>query len=39
VTPYEHWQAGHALPPPAHAFNEADRVARLILDSLSGDPA
>ncbi len=34
VTPFETWQAGRMLPPPADAFNEAERIATLILENL-----
>ncbi len=34
VTPYEAWQHGRTLPPPMHSFNEAERVATLLLENL-----
>jgi len=39
VIPFETWQAGHALQPLAQAFNEAERIARLILENLRQTPA
>jgi mitochondrial fission protein ELM1 len=32
VTPYEAWQPGQTLPPPPQAFNEAERIASLIVE-------
>lgn len=35
VTPFESWQAGAELPRPPQAFNEAERIARYLLDHVT----
>ncbi|MDP2786944.1 MAG: mitochondrial fission ELM1 family protein [Pseudomonadota bacterium] len=39
VTPYEAWQTGQTLKPLAQSFNEAERIADLILEKLLDTPA